>query len=267
MSGPHFIAHRAGNDPQAVTEWAEHADLIEVDVHRWKRRLEVRHAKRAWPTSRLWERSGLLPAATEVHGFDAVLDAAARAGTHLWLDAKGIDPRLHRAVAAATDAIRPLTVSTKAWWLLGPFSRRRAEGVRTFRSVGNRLELWALLRLPSRVALDGVVLHERLLHRSLVQRLRARGWEIVSWAVTDRTRAEELLGWGVAGLILDERELLVELRRDHGRAARPAVDADLGPGDADLGPGPGPTAGAPLEGPPVPAPPTVGEGEPTYRGV
>ena len=27
----------------------------------------MRHAKRAWPTSRLWERSGLLPAATLSH--------------------------------------------------------------------------------------------------------------------------------------------------------------------------------------------------------
>lgn len=216
MSRPQFIAHRAGNDPLRLLALAGRADLAEVDLHLWRGRLEVRHAKRAWPTARLWERTGWLPAHTPVPSFAAVADAAARAGTALWLDCKGIDPRLFSRAAEVTDTVRPLTVSSKSWFLLGPFVRRRDGGVRVFRSAGNRLELWLARRVPSRVRLDGLVVHERLVDRPLVAELGAGGRQVIAWGVTGELRADELLAWGVAGLILDDADLLVRLRQAHG---------------------------------------------------
>lgn len=226
-----FIAHRVGNDPLAIAAWAGQADLIEVDVHLWRGRLEVRHAKRAWPFARLWERrAGLLPRHSAVPDLETVLDVAARTGSALWLDCKGIDPRLFPRLATATDAVRPLTVSSKSWWLLGPFCRRRGEGVRVFRSAGNRLELLLARRLPSRLRLDGLVVHERLLDERLVAELRAGGREIVSWAVADTARAEQLLRWGVRGLILDDRALLTAMRCVH----RPEVPATAAVAERDV---------------------------------
>lgn len=214
MAPYEVIAHRAGNDPVSLREVAAHADLVEADLHLWRGRLEVRHAKRAWPTSRLWERDGLVARGTPVNDFAGVLDEAAASDAALWLDLKGVDPRLFRRADAATRGLGRCTVSTKSWWLLAPFSRRA--DVRTFRSAGNRLELWLVRRVPSRLAIEGVVLHERLVDAALAAELRARGWRIVCWAVTDRRRADELAGWGVEGFIVDDRELIVELSQRRG---------------------------------------------------
>lgn len=207
---PELIAHRAGNDLDTLRRLEPVADLLEVDVHRFRGRLEVRHAKVLWPTGRLWERWEVLRRGAPRPALDHVL-AAAAPSTHLLLDLKGVSPRVAGAVRDALGERRPVTVSTKPWWLLRSF---RGTGVRTIRSVGNRFELFLLLWLPvGRRGVDGVGVHQRLLSRTLVSKLRRRVDVVYCWDVVDRRRADELTSWGVTGLIVDDEDLLTDLRR------------------------------------------------------
>jgi hypothetical protein len=62
--GPELIAHRVGNSLEEVAAAAGRADLVEIDVHLFRGRLEVRHAKVLWPTAILWEQWELVPRPT-----------------------------------------------------------------------------------------------------------------------------------------------------------------------------------------------------------
>jgi glycerophosphoryl diester phosphodiesterase len=200
-----FIAHRAGNSAEALLAAESIVDIIEVDVHLGRgNRVEVRHAKKLWLTSRLWEKWHLEPRDSEIPALLEILDAAHPA-THLWLDLKGFTPRLSRRVLEDMGERRPLTVSTKPWWLLKAFSG--VPGIRTIRSAGNRFELALVFSLPSRLKTDGTVVHCRLLTDRVLKRLLQRG-PVYSWAVDDMDSIERLRRGGVAGVILDDLRLV-----------------------------------------------------------
>lgn len=217
-----LIAHRAGNGPAETASVRAVADCIEIDVHHHRGRLVVRHAKRVWLTSRLWERWYLLPRDVRV---PLLADALAWIGPDLglWVDLKGaVARRLPAEVCRAVGPRPSLTLSTKAWWLFG-----RSAGplpARLLRSAGNRFELVLLRHLPSRVALDGVVLHRRLLTADLVDELKGRHGLVFAWSVTDEGAARQLIGWGVDGLIIDDPSLMQAL-------AQPQVEFDQPRGD------------------------------------
>ncbi len=208
-----FVAHRAGNALDRLRAAAPVADVIEVDVHLGRHlKPEVRHAKRLWPTYRLWDRWYLLPSDEDVTGLDEIVAAVPEAA--LWLDLKGFTRRLSRRVLPEVETRRQLTVSSKSWWLLGPFIDH--PGVRVLRSVGNRFELALLLILPSRVKIDGVVAHHRLLSDAIIDRLSRKG-VVFTWAVTDAAAIERLAALGVTGVIVDHLDLI-----EPGRAAAAA---------------------------------------------
>ena len=94
------IAHRAGNSLERLAGAGAVADVVEADVHLFRGRLEVRHAKTLGPFPRLWERWYLLEPDAPRLLLEEVL-AAAHPGIALMLDLKGPDPRLPRAVLAA----------------------------------------------------------------------------------------------------------------------------------------------------------------------
>lgn len=203
-----IIAHRYGNRADTLESVEGIADLIELDVHRRRGRVEVRHAKRLWLTRRHWERWYLVPAGTRYPELGAII-AGADPGTRFWIDCKGPDPRLADAIERVIAPGRAITVSSKAWWVLHRFADRAH--TRIIRSAGNRLELFVLRYVPSRVRLDGVVVHERLLDRRTLAALLARFGQVFTWAVVDRGRAEELQTHGVSGVILDDLDLIREL--------------------------------------------------------
>ena len=203
-----IIAHRYGNSVEKLALVEGRADLIEVDVHPNRGRVQVRHAKRLWLTSRHWERWHMIEAGTTYPDFAELLDGA-RASTRFWIDCKGPNPALAKAIRTTVPEDRPLTVSSKAWWVLHRFADRPA--TRIIRSVGNRFELLLLRRLPSKVHLDGVVVHERLLDSGTLTTLSQRFGAVYTWAVPDRARAEELRAGGIAGVILDDLDLILEL--------------------------------------------------------
>jgi len=201
-----FISHRSGNAIGPMRQAESVADMIEVDVHLGTgRRVEARHAKLLWPTRRLWDRWYMLPRDEELPELATILRAA-RPDTVFWLDLKGFTTRLsHRALAAVGDRT-PLVVSTKPWWLLRAFEGR-AE-TRIIRSAGNKFELAVLLRLPSRVKLDGVVINHRLLTDELIERLKRRFGSLYTWSVHDVESIVRLHALGVDGVILDDLSLI-----------------------------------------------------------
>jgi hypothetical protein len=203
-----FVAHRAGNDPDLARRAARVADLVELDVHWHRGRLEVRHAKRLWGTQRLWEKWYLLPSGARRDAFADVL-ATVGPDVHLLVDLKGYNPRLATAVRSAIDGRPHTTVATKSWWLLRPFVA--TPGIRTLRSAGTRMRLAVVLRLPVPRGVDGTVVHERLLTRRVVAKLGGRG-PVLAWALTSRKRIDELAGWGVRGFIVDDLGLVAHYR-------------------------------------------------------
>ncbi len=185
--------------------------MVELDVHLWRRRLEVRHAKRLWLFQRLWEQWHLLPRHTPVPDFDRAL-AALPDATPLLVDLKGWSPTLARMVSTRISDARPVVVSARSWWLLRGLHDR--PGTTTLRSVGQPWQLWLAMRLPC--AGHGVVIHQRLLNPHTVRRLVDRYRAVFTWNVESEDRARQLIDMGVAGLIIDDPELirLLRTRRD-----------------------------------------------------
>ena len=206
-----LVAHRHANDLALVAVAPPGADLVECDVHLHGRRLEVRHAKRLWPTRRLWERWYLLAPATPVPSFAQIV-AAAPADVGLLVDLKGWSPRLALAARRVLDEGAPgreVVVSTKAWYLLRAFRDRPR--TRTLRSAGNRHELALLRRLPVARGISGCVVHQRLLRPALVDELHRRYGLVLTWAAPDEATARRLLDAGVDGLILDDLSVVERL--------------------------------------------------------
>lgn len=204
-----LIAHRAGNLPGTVAAALAVADAIELDVHAFRGRLEVRHAKVLWPSSVRWERWELIPNDHPRPTLDEIVRHVPE-GAHLWLDLKGFGRRLTRRVLAVTGDRFVLTVSSRAWWILAP--ARRAGGVRTMRSVGNRAQRWIVSRRPLGDGLHGVVMHERLATGDALRRLRRGTAPVIVWAVEDLERVVELAGIGVDGFIADDLALIAAAR-------------------------------------------------------
>ncbi len=200
-----WIAHRAGNAADRAVAAAPVADAIEVDVHLFHRRLEVRHARALWPFARQFEPWYLLPRTAPRPPLDAIV-AAVPDETPIWYDLKGFTPRLARQVLATNGSRRPITLSCRSWWVLRPV--RSTDGVRTMKSVNNRLARWLVTRTRLGATDSGVVINQRLLEPGVLERLRTRACVVVSWGVDDATRARELIDAGIDGLIIDDLDLI-----------------------------------------------------------
>ena len=204
-----LIAHRAGNLADTVAGALAVADAIELDVHQFRGRLEVRHAKVLWPLSLRWEPWYLIPGSEPRVTLDEVL-AVVPAGSHLWLDLKGVTRGFARRVLAVVGDRYDLTVSSRAWWILP--AAGNGPGIRVMRSVGDRFQRWLVVqrcvRPTRRVPGQGVVMHERLADAGSVARILRHWSPVVTWAVTDLGRVRELEQIGVTGVIADDLALI-----------------------------------------------------------
>ena len=198
------IAHRAANSAEALAAVsAQGVDVVEADVHLFRGRLEVRHAKVLWPFGAQWERWYLLGRDAPRPPLEALLPLVPD-GVGLMIDLKGPDPRLAGAVLAATRdfaAARGLIVSGRVWPTVDRV--RGAPGVRTLHSVGSPRQLRALIRRRGRRAPEGVSIHQRLLTPGVAAALRERVEHLWTWPVDDPVTAAVLASWGVTGFITD----------------------------------------------------------------
>ncbi len=182
---------------------------MEMDVHVLRGRVEVRHAKVARPTRRLWEPWYLLPAGVVAVAASDVL-AAVGPATPVLLDLKCFTRGAARRIASVIPADQPVIVSSRSWWVLQPFAER--PGARRLRSCGSRLQLWAVLAFPWRGHEVGVTTHERFLTPAVLRRLRRKFPAVFSWGVVTRERCRELVAEGVMGLVLDDPSIGEGLR-------------------------------------------------------
>ncbi|MFZ9016421.1 MAG: hypothetical protein ACO23O_05460 [Ilumatobacteraceae bacterium] len=198
-----IIAHRAGNTPQALVDVITHrtaVDAVELDVHLFRGRLEVRHAKLVCrPFGRLWERWQLLPADAPRPSLESVVPEVPD-GVGLWIDLKGFSRRLPARVHAVVGARSGTTYSSRQWWLVAWV--RRHTSARAFASVGSRWQRWCAVHLG--VPADGIVVADRLVVDGWLERLLQRVPTVVVWGVADRDRAADLARRGVRGFILDD---------------------------------------------------------------
>jgi hypothetical protein len=217
-----LVAHRVGNDPAGAGAACPAADAIELDVHLFRRRLEVRHAKVLWPTAVRWEPWELVPR-HEPRPMLADVLAVVDRSVPLWIDLKGFDRRLTAKVLAAIGDRPATTVSSRSWWIL-PAAGCRPE-VRVVHSVGSRLQLWALRR--RRDAVDALAITERLVTGQVMRELHRTSPLVFVWGVHDADRGCELTALGADGLIVDGADVLAEL------AARLAASAGPTPETGD----------------------------------
>ncbi len=206
---PITIAHRAGNE-LGLLRLAEEAgiDLIEADVWFHRGRLEVRHLKTLGPVPVLWDRWRLAPAwAPRLQLADLL--AALREETRLLVDLKGRDRRFPEALVAAIgrqQAHRWHAVSSQSWSLLDALGR--TPGLCAVYSIGNRRQLRRIWSRLDRMEHPAVSIHQRLLDPATVRAFKERSTSIITWPVNDKRRKDELVAWGVDGIISDNLALL-----------------------------------------------------------
>ncbi len=201
---PVLVAHRFGNTSASARAAIGRADVIELDVHVFRGRVEVRHEKVLRPTARLWERWYLLPADTRVPTVDEIL-VAVESDTPLLVDLKCFTRRAARRIRRALPDGQPLIVSSRSWWVLGAFADRPETTM--LRSCGNALQLRLARLAPGLGDRLGLVVHRRLLDGEVVADLARRTAHVFTWAVTDPAEARILVEAGVTGLIVDDLDL------------------------------------------------------------
>jgi len=206
-----IVAHRYGNSIETALEGAEIADMIEIDVHLWHGRLEVRHAKRIWILQRQWEQWHLLPPGSPVPSLAEIM-AAIPPQTRLLVDIKGWRPKMVRLIREVLGDERPIVASARGWWLLRHISDRPHTTV--LRSVGTKWQLWLVSHLPHFRAKQarGTVVHQRLLDHDSAATLRHISPNLFTWNIESKSRADHLIGLGVSGLIVDDARLITLLR-------------------------------------------------------
>jgi glycerophosphoryl diester phosphodiesterase len=206
------VAHRAGNSVAGIrAALAAGVDLMEADVHLFRRAIEVRHTKTLGPAL-LWDRwelarrrDAVVPELTEV--LAAFGDASAR----LMLDLKGLRRGLAPAVAAALRAAvpgAPVTICTRHWWMLAAFADD--PHVRLVLSAGSRRGLRRLRAAAGRpgAAVFGACVRRELLTPAVVAELRGTVGHVLPWPVDTPAQLADARRLGVTGVVSKNLDLL-----------------------------------------------------------
>ncbi len=211
--GPLVVAHRAGNTVAGVgPAVAAGADLVEIDVHLWRGRLEVRHPRRFGPF--LWDRAGVGLAPPRPLLLEDVLEALP-AGARPMLDLKqGDDPALARAALAACRArgTGPVTIASRRWSLVDAVAGE--DDVEPVHSAAGGRELARLLARRGASRPRTVCARRDLLSEGAVERILEVAGALLTWPVDDVGDASALAGWGVGGLICDDLRVVQDLVRN-----------------------------------------------------
>jgi hypothetical protein len=201
---PFVVAHRAGNclvELRAAELLG--SPLVEADVRLYRGRLEVRHLRTLGPLPILWDRWRLDPPWRPRLTLADLLEATAPT-TELMLDLKGRSARVtHETLRVIGPFLgeRAFTMCARRWELLEPLA---GHPVRRVYSIGTQRQLRSFLARFASARIDGVCVHESLLHAQSVASLRAIAAVLMTWPVNRPSRAQELLRLGVDGLVTDD---------------------------------------------------------------
>ncbi len=206
---PLMIAHRAGNTPElAAGAIAAGADLIEVDLWRYRSRLEIRHVKTMGPIPLLWDRWELHPGWRPRFQLAALLERVP-VEQLLFLDLKGEDPALGPDIVGTIRTLQPerrIILCGRTW----PQLDRLVDDpdVCLFYSVGSDEELaniWGRIRPMRHPAIS---INRRYLTPELMGRFKEIGATVVSWSINTLDDAKRFHEMGVDGFTSDNLELI-----------------------------------------------------------
>ncbi|MDX6286182.1 MAG: hypothetical protein QOG53_1667 [Frankiales bacterium] len=210
---PLLIAHRVGNTPDQIPAAIDAgADLIEADVHLFRRRLEVRHTKTMGVLPWLWDRWYLVPAAGPRLQLRELVSELSD-DVLLMIDLKGWHPWLGRAIATAMESLapgRPYVVASRAWSMLNAFEP--LEHVRIIHSAATPREARALPRRLSRHRTDALCIKQTVLAQpQWAARMRSLAPVLLTWPIASTSAARAALADGADGVIIDGVPLVKEL--------------------------------------------------------
>ena len=208
-----LVAHRAGNTVATALLALGKVDMIELDVHVLRGRVEVRHAKVLRPTRRLWEKWYFLPSGTTGVPIETVLSALPPT-TPLMIDLKCFTRRSAQLIMQTLPDQTPVIASTRNWWVLRPFRSR--PNTRVLHSCGAKWQLWWALRWSTFAPGEGVCVHQRRITADVADGLHARTPLVFCWGVATGQRVSELQRLGITGVIADDYEAVA----NHGQHER-----------------------------------------------
>lgn len=210
------IAHRAGNERGAVASaLAAGVDWIEADIWYAQGRLQARHERALWRLPVLYDKWSvrLRP---RLLGLADLLRLTDEHGTHIFVDVKGLHPRLPAAIARTVrdaGALGRVAVCGQYWPVLDAIGREEP-AIPVYHSIG-RPEQMALYRQQPAASTDtcaaGLSVARSLLTTDDVHALHARGLRIVAWTVNNADEAAKLARWGVDGITSDRLDVLETL--------------------------------------------------------
>lgn len=210
-AGFYSIAHRAGNNLHDLEEALDAGiDAIECDFWHARGRLALRHERKLPGLPVIFDKWYFRFGVGELSLRRLLREINFRA--ELFLDIKSHTPRAADAVLELyhdNASMMPHTlVCSRQWKLLDRIAAARTR-MELFYSIGSRREIDSLIRGLSRMQRPaGTSIKHTLLSADVVARLHAEGLQVYAWTVNTRHRAEELLAWGVDGLISDDLEIL-----------------------------------------------------------
>lgn len=216
--GVEAVAHNSGNNLRTAQTAGEYgADVIEIDVLSVNGRLYASHSgplplfgSRVFPRptlAQMWAETGSAP---------VILD--------LKEPSSGYKNRLLDFLEA-NEGDRLVTVSSRSSRMLEEFQRRFPAARRLY-SIGSESRLEALAKDDDLLTvIDGVSVRESLLVEKTVEWFEERDLMVYAWVVNDFERLNDLVDWGVDGIVTDNLAIL-ELLGDRGPLRLPDKDID-----------------------------------------
>lgn len=205
---PLVIAHRAGNYlPKIDRAIRRGADMIEADVWRYRKHLEVRHLKTLGPLPILWDRWELHPGWTPRLHLDELLEHTPPT-IPVMLDLKGEDPNLSSSIVEAMRTRHPehaIIMCTRNWLHLDRI--HDATDVHRIYSVGSQQERDRILAKLDGAKQPAVSIHNDLVTPALMRQFDALGATVISWGASSRDEVDLLLSLGIDGITLSEGPL------------------------------------------------------------